>query len=194
MHLHVYRWICTQYFSVFVNVCVSSKDFYVSLIKSLPLSLLRLCHSLLHSSHCLSVRLHNTLTQKHTYMNSSHIKQSWQLTQWIFHQSGVHIPLLHVCLAFSVSHRLPGLNYAITASDLDAEYQWFQASVVTTFGCSSFTAMWLHLKTFLWDWDTDSLASWWLRSIVMKTSRWRVVKMTVDLNQVEHLTDFTQMF
>lgn len=46
-------------------------------------------------------------------------------------------------------HTLPGLNYAITASGLDAEYQWFQASAITTSGCSSVAALWLIFGNFL---------------------------------------------
>lgn len=48
MPVYVYRWICLclhRYVCVFVNTCVSRKDFYVSLIKSLSLSLLRASQS-----------------------------------------------------------------------------------------------------------------------------------------------------
>ncbi len=79
-------------------------------------------------------------------MDSSHIKPSWQSTQWTYQQSGVPHP---PCVL--LSHTLPRLNCAITALGLDAEYQWFQASTITTFGCSSVASLWLTFKIFLLD-------------------------------------------
>lgn len=101
--------MCTGMSGVFVNVCVSGEDFYVSLIKSLSLSLLRLCHSLLHS--CVSLAGH-----KHTYTHTS---------SKVDNRHNGHISSQGSASPFclSLSHTLPRLNYAITASGLDAEYQ-----------------------------------------------------------------------
>lgn len=71
-------------------------------------------------------------------MDSSHIKQRWPWRQWNISSQGSMLPL----------HTLPVLNYAITAWGLAVEYQWFQASAITTSGCSSVAAFSLIFKDF----------------------------------------------
>lgn len=103
----------------------------------------------INSRHCsgipernwLTVRPHDTLI----YGRRAHRAKLRAETMDTSAVRGPHSP------SVSLPHTLAGLNYAITAWRLYAEYQWFQARAITTFGWSSDAALWLTLNIFFLD-------------------------------------------